>query len=52
MVHPFYNKDDPAYLNYGGIGTVMAHELSHAFDGHNIDINEQGLFDDRWNMTS
>ncbi|KAF9995231.1 hypothetical protein BGZ80_003531, partial [Entomortierella chlamydospora] len=36
---PFFHGDNPEYLNYGGIGVVAGHELTHAFD------NEGRLFD-------
>lgn len=29
---PFYDMDNPNSLNFGGIGVVMGHELTHAFD--------------------
>uniref|UniRef100_A0A8C2X8X1 endothelin-converting enzyme 1 n=1 Tax=Cyclopterus lumpus TaxID=8103 RepID=A0A8C2X8X1_CYCLU len=29
---PFYAQDHPKALNFGGIGVVMGHELTHAFD--------------------
>lgn len=28
----FYSPERPDSLNYGAIGTVMAHELTHAVD--------------------
>ncbi|ORX86165.1 zincin, partial [Anaeromyces robustus] len=28
---PYYNSFNPNYLNYGGIGMIIGHELSHAF---------------------
>ncbi|KAI4878347.1 hypothetical protein NFI96_033697 [Prochilodus magdalenae] len=29
---PFYSREWPKALNFGGIGVVMGHELTHAFD--------------------
>ncbi|XP_032659785.2 endothelin-converting enzyme 2 isoform X2 [Chelonoidis abingdonii] len=29
---PFYARNHPKALNFGGIGVVMGHELTHAFD--------------------
>ncbi|KAL0933355.1 peptidase family M13 (endothelin-converting enzyme 1) [Colletotrichum truncatum] len=34
---PLYDVDYPSYINYGGMGAVLGHELTHGFDdqGHN-----------------
>ncbi|CAM2712377.1 unnamed protein product [Rotaria socialis] len=36
---PFFYKDAPKYLNYGAIGTIIGHEITHGFD------NFGGLYD-------
>ncbi|KAI9282166.1 hypothetical protein BY458DRAFT_497397 [Sporodiniella umbellata] len=39
LQNPFFGKNYPAYLNYGGIGALIGHELTHGFD------RQGGLFD-------
>lgn len=29
---PFYDTTHPRSMNFGGMGVVMGHELTHAFD--------------------
>lgn len=41
MFPPYYSHGGPNYLNFGGIGTIIAHEISHKFDN----FDEDG----RWN---
>jgi len=35
---PYFNINQPYYLNYGSIGDVIGHELTHAYDGDNIGL--------------
>jgi len=43
---PFFtNKDDiPKVLNYGGIGAIIGHEISHGFDPRGSYFNYNGTF--------
>ncbi|CAG0895500.1 unnamed protein product [Darwinula stevensoni] len=41
---PFYQKGRLAAMNYGGIGMVIGHEITHGFD------DSGRLFDDRGNL--
>ncbi|KMQ96994.1 neutral endopeptidase [Lasius niger] len=38
---PVYDKNHPAYMNYGGVGVVIGHEINHGFDnlGRKYDKN-------------
>ncbi|KAI7879826.1 uncharacterized protein EV154DRAFT_524207 [Mucor mucedo] len=50
---PFYNIAYPEYLNYGGIGMVIGHELTHAFDSSGRKYDGHGNLLDWWtNATS
>ncbi len=45
---PLYSPDNTYEENLGGIGTVIAHELSHAFDSSGAQYDEKGNIKDWW----
>ena len=45
---PFFNKDAEAPLNYGGIGAVIGHEISHAFDDQGSKYDGDGNLNNWW----
>lgn len=45
---PFYSVDQTRSENYGGIGAVIAHEVSHAFDNNGAKFDAQGNMNNWW----
>lgn len=45
---PFYSLEQTPSQNYGGIGAVIAHEISHAFDPNGSKFDEVGNLKDWW----
>lgn len=46
---PFYDMENPNSLNFGGIGVVMGHELTHAFDDQGREYDLHGNLHQWWN---
>ncbi|XP_043262343.1 endothelin-converting enzyme homolog isoform X3 [Colletes gigas] len=46
---PFYDMENPNSLNFGGIGVVMGHELTHAFDDQGREYDLHGNLNQWWN---
>jgi len=44
----FYESKRPKYLNYGAIGMVIGHEITHGFDDQGRQYNDQGELKDWW----
>lgn len=45
---PYYSLEQSSSANYGGIGAVIAHEISHAFDNNGAKFDETGSLYDWW----
>ena len=45
---PFFSKDAEPALNYGGIGAVIGHEISHAFDDQGSQYDGDGNLKNWW----
>ena len=45
---PFFGVDTPAPLNYGGIGAVIGHEISHGFDDQGSKYDGDGNLKNWW----
>ncbi|XP_077288912.1 M13 family metallopeptidase neprilysin 3 isoform X1 [Arctopsyche grandis] len=46
---PFYDGRNPRSINYGAIGVVMGHELTHAFDDQGREYDRNGNLNQWWN---
>lgn len=49
---PFYHADSPWYLNYGGIGMVIGHEITHGFDDQGRQYDKNGNLVPWWTPES
>ena len=45
---PFFDKDASIEWNYGGIGMVICHEITHAFDDKGRKFDADGNLNDWW----
>lgn len=49
---PFFNVKAPTPVNYGGIGMVIGHEITHAFDDEGRQFDSLGNLSDWWTASS
>jgi putative endopeptidase len=52
MQSPFFHRDFPAPMNYGGIGLVMGHELTHGFDDQGRKFDPKGRLEAWWDPSA
>ena len=48
---PFFNPKADAAANYGAIGAIIGHEISHSFDNTGADFDAQGKMENWWTPT-
>ncbi|MFT3708857.1 MAG: M13 family metallopeptidase [Archangium sp.] len=49
---PFFNKDATDAVNFGSMGMVVGHEITHGFDDEGRQFDENGNFKDWWSPAS
>jgi endothelin-converting enzyme/putative endopeptidase len=49
---PFFNRDATPPVNYGGMGMVVGHEITHGFDDEGSKFDEDGNLMDWWSKES
>lgn len=49
---PFFSTEQPAVLNFGGIGSVIGHELIHGFDDQGAKFDANGNMKIWWSKKS
>ncbi|CAF0870341.1 unnamed protein product [Brachionus calyciflorus] len=46
---PFFHPENPMSVNYGSIGSIMGHELTHGFDNSGREYDKNGMMHQWWN---
>lgn len=45
---PYFNANSPDAVNYGAIGTIIGHEISHSFDNNGAQFDSHGRMRNWW----
>lgn len=48
LQYPFFDQDADDAVNYGGIGTVIGHEMTHGFDDQGAQYDADGNLNNWW----
>jgi putative endopeptidase len=51
LLPPFFDPNADDAVNYGGIGMVIGHEISHGFDDQGSQFDADGRFNNWWTKT-
>ena len=51
LQYPFFDMDADDAFNYGAIGSVIGHEMTHGFDDQGRHFDQDGNMKDWWNET-
>ncbi|VIO94276.1 Uncharacterized protein BM_BM7419 [Brugia malayi] len=49
---PFFDRTFPKAMNFGGIGSVIGHEIIHGFDDRGSQFDHQGNLHDWWDSVT
>lgn len=49
LQYPFFDPNADDAINYGGIGMVIGHEMTHGFDDQGSQYDKEGNMKDWWN---
>ncbi|CAJ0566155.1 unnamed protein product, partial [Mesorhabditis spiculigera] len=49
---PFFDAEFPKSLNYGGIGAVIGHEITHGFDDQGSQFDKDGNLKNWWDAST
>ena len=51
LQYPFFSMDADDAFNYGAIGTIMGHEMTHGFDDEGRQFDKEGNMRNWWNAS-